>query len=630
MAWIVGEQKRRKSVNTMDELERQLQLKGFLEEDVAKIELFKFFKNNISIAAKTLMGVNLFPYQHIICKVNMDVDFVLDILGRGSGKSWMAGVFIGLFALLNPGVKIGILSASFRQSKRVFQYLEEIINKPKAALFRQCVGKIEHKNDEWSMQIGSSIIYALPLGDGAKLRGFRFNCIVIDELLLMPERVINEVIIPFLGVVRNPDERAELREAEDSLINAGLMKEEDRYVWPNNKLIGLSSASYQFEYLYKLYKVYEAIITGKEDTVNDEMADKLKGETSATKAIIHLSYEAIPKDIYDQSLLKQAMAQLSESQFAREFKSVFTDDSSGYFKISKMIECSIKEGDSPSIEVKGNPNDKYLLSFDPSWAENATSDDFNMQVFKLHDDSKTGTLVHSYAVHGANLKQHIDYCLYLLHNFNIVFMCGDYNGGKLFIDSCNESSVFKEAGIKLGVFETEFNQDENYQKNLELGKNEYNVTKKHYVILRNPTGDWIRQANELLQANIDHKRIFFAARCYEQSYHDQLNQQIPIDSIIFDPSCTEKGPAKQVEFIEHIYNMILLTKAETALIGITTTPQGHQTFDLPANLKRQTGENRTRKDSYAGLVLGNWAIKIYYDMQNSKKTTGNTWIPEFV
>ena len=39
-------------------------------------------------------------------------------------------------------------------------------------------------NDEWVMEIGQSSIRALPLGDGEKLRGFRFQRMIIDELVV--------------------------------------------------------------------------------------------------------------------------------------------------------------------------------------------------------------------------------------------------------------------------------------------------------------------------------------------------------------------------------------------------------------------------------------------------------------
>jgi hypothetical protein len=80
---------------------------------------------------------------------------------------------------------------------------------------------------------------------------------------------------------------------------------------------------------------------------------------------------------------------------------------------------------------------KYILAFDPSWAESESSDDFAMMVIKLNEEKKDwGTVVHSYALAGANLKQHIYYFYYLLNHFNIVSIVGDYNGGVQFMNAC--------------------------------------------------------------------------------------------------------------------------------------------------------------------------------------------------
>ena len=174
---------------------------------------------------------------------------------------------------------------------------------------------------------------------------------------------------------------------ETQMIKEGKMKEEDRHVWPNNKLIMLSSASYKFEYMYKLYQKFESLINGE-----------IVEDGNAHRTIMHFSYDCAPKQLYDQNLINQAKASMSQSQFDREFGAVFTDDSSGYFKISKMAACTVPDGQSPCVEVAGEPSDKYLISFDPSWAESESSDDFAIQVFKLNDENQTGTLVHNYAM----------------------------------------------------------------------------------------------------------------------------------------------------------------------------------------------------------------------------------------
>ena len=86
-----------------------------------------------------------------------------------------------------------------------------------------------------------------------------------------------------------------------------------------------------------------------------------------------------------------------------------------------------------------------------------------------------------------------------------------------------------------------------------------------------------------------------------------------------------------IEFIEHQKDMIDLTKAECALIQVSTSAGGNQSFDLPSNLKRQKGVDRPRKDSYSALVLGNWMMNIYYDMQDFNENNNQaTFTPMFI
>ena len=539
-------------------------------------------------------------------------------------KSFTTGIYAFLDAIFHQGVEIGILSKSFRQSKMIFKKIEDIAAKPEAHLLAQCITHKSKSNDEWLMEIGSSRIRALPLGDGSKLRGFRFHRIIIDEFLLMPERIYNEVIVPFLSVVENPVERERMYKVESELIEQGKMNEEDRYQWPNNKLIALSSASYKFEYLYKLYEQFEALINGS-----------IKEDGNATRCIMQFSYDCAPKKLYDENLIMQSKATMSQSQFDREFGAIFTDDSSGYFKTSRMAQCTVSDGDNPSIEVKGEPGEKYILSFDPSWAESESSDDFAMQIYKLNPDGKNSTIVHAYALSGTNLKYHIDYFYYLIKNFNIVAIVGDYNGGVQFINAVNESAKFKNENIKIKTITAAFDKPEDYQQDLRIAKQEYDPKSFKYCILRKPTSQWIRTANELLQSSFDHKKIWFAARAVDESYHNQIKKKIPIKNLKFMNSAEfeekQNEGAKMIDFVEHQHDMINATKSQCALIQIKTTPQGNQTFDLPDTLKRTTGPNKARKDSYSAMVLGNWMVKIYYDLINVKEAKSiQGFIPTFI
>ena len=622
MTWTNGKQQDRNKYSS--DINREiLAKKGFLEEREAKILLYKFLRANTTFAVDMLSGIKLFPFQHMAVKAMLESDYFMGVWSRGMSKSFTTGVFAFLDAILNQGVEIGIVSKSFRQAKMIFKKIEDILNKPEAAMLAQCVTRKSKANDQWTLEIGESKIHALPLGDGEKLRGFRFHRIIIDEFLLMPERIYNEVIVPFLSVVENPTEREDLYNLETQMIKEGKMKEEDRHVWPNNKLIMLSSASYKFEYMYKLYQKFESLINGE-----------IVEDGTAHRTIMHFSYDCAPKQLYDQNLINQAKASMSQSQLDRELGAIFTDDSSGYFKISKMAACTVPDGQSPCVEVAGEPSDKYLLSFDPSWAESESSDDFAIQVFKLNDETRTGTLVHNYAMSGARLKDHIFYFHYLLNNFNIVAIVGDYNGGVQFLNACNESSLFKQNNLNIKTIGSDLDNLENYQQALRDAKLEYNLDSKKICILRKPTSQWIRIANELLQANFDHKRIFFGARAVNDDYQKQRSKRIPIKELKFMRNAEDEKQspqAKMIDFVEYQVDLMEKTKAECALIQIKTSAQGTQSFDLPDNLKRQTGPEKARKDSYSALVLGNWMIKIYYDMMNVEESNVQaTFTPMFV
>ena len=584
--------------------------------------LYKFLRENPSFACELFTGVKLFPFQHMAIKAMMDSDYFLGIWSRGMSKSFSTGIFALLDAILNQGVQIGILSKSFRQSKMIFKKIEDISKSPKATFFSQCITRVSKMNDEWIMEIGRSSIRALPLGDGEKLRGFRFQRMIVDELLLMPEKIYNEVIIPFLSVVENPTERQEVYDLETQMIEKGKMKEKERRRWPNNKIIGLSSASYKFEYLYKIYQQYEKLILSENN------------QDGAHRTIMHFSYDCAPQQLYDQNLISQSKATMSDSQFEREFGAVFTDDSSGYFKVSKMAVCTIQDGDGQSVEVVGNPKDEYLLAFDPSWSESESSDDFAMLLIKLNRDTRKGTIVHSYALSGANLKTHMKYLAYILTHFNVVAIVGDYNGGVQFINSCNESDIFKKINIKLGLIEADLDKAQDYEKNLRKIKHQYNLSEKNIVFLRKPTSPWIRIANESLQASFDHKKIFFAGAAMNDDYNAQRKARIPIKDLKFlrnDPNEKGGAGARMIDFVEHQKDMMDLIKVQCALIQITTSLQGTQSFDLPPNLRKQKGADKARKDSYSALVLGNWAMNVFYDMESDN--VGNiqtTFTPMFI
>jgi len=624
---VVGEQKRRnpRFHNINDEIES---IDGYIEEHKAKVLLYKFMYHNIRWTTKMIMDVDLYPLQEIMIKTMFNTDYTIGVISRGGSKTYLSSIYAGLYALMNQGVTVGILAPSFRQSKMMFTKLEDIMNNKKAGPFKKCVTKVSKGSDQWIMEIGRSKILSLPLGDGGKLRGFRFNVIICDEMLLMPEKIYNEVIVPFLGVVADPRERERITKIEDKLIEQGQLTEEERTDFQNNKLVSLSSAGYTFDFFYRLYSTYinfiedpnEALKKAKEANPDKEIND------TATRAVFQVAHDALPKGLHDQNLLNQSRATMTEAQFKREFGAEFTDDSSGFFNLKTIKECALNIGEYPMVELKGEGGAKYIIAFDPSWAGNDTSDDFAIHVIKLVEEKKAGIVVHSYALRGQQLESHMNYFLYLLKNFNVVGIIGDYNGGDQFIKACNESALFKDQNINLGIFPSVKTESDNSdegkrerKKELQKLKRFYKPDYKDYVFLRTPSSNWIRQSNEMLSKSFEKQKILFASRHNLETNMKEL-KKIDLKNIKFDTELKYNDKieeqSKVVDFLEKQSDNIDLTINETALIIQKVSALGNRSFDLPDSLKRDKGKYKTRKDSYSALVLGNWFVQLYYEMNN--------------
>jgi len=623
--WVNGEHCKTIPKNFNDSL---LEIRGELDDKQAKITFAQFLSHNPTIAAKLLLGEHLYPIQSVMVKAMFMRDFFLAICSRGLGKSYLGAIFIILYAIFNPGIKIGICSKTFRQARMVFKTIEDLSRKREGIYFKQCVGKVSHDTDAWTMEIGRSMVIALPLGDGGKIRGYRFNVMVIDEMLLLTSEVINEVIRPFLAVQIQPRLRSKLKNAEDKLIAAGEITEEDRYEFPRAKLLGLSSASYKFEYLYELYDEYLHKISNKKDPKTG------KEYEDVSHCIFQLSYEVGLKcleGLYDVRQLNESRAAMSDAQFKREFGAEFTDESAGYYSMRKMLDVTIKPQSSPSVKIVGDPKKEYVLAIDPNYNDSEKSDHFAMAVGELDPDTRSSTLVHGYALSKSNIKNRAKYLHYLLNHFNIVYVIVDAAGGIKFINDCNEFPVFKDSKLEMKFFDQDF-ENEDYLAGVRNSLQDYNLASKKICHAQTFNPKWIRSSNETLQTNIDRKKIWFASYPpSEGDFNAQVSARIPINDLVFDEddeAMGAKDASRKSLLLDQLGYLIDLTKTECAMIEVNASPTGHQTFDLPRNLKKIEGPDKPRKDSYTVLLLMNWGAKCYFDMKNTpKETIVSTFLP---
>ena len=589
-----------------------LKLEGELPDREAKISLAKFLRANIGLTTELISGIKLAEYQEITLKAMMNRNFSMNIWGRGCGKSFVASVFCYLQCVFEPNTKILIAGPTFRTARFVFNYLEKIVDSKGAELLAQAFGVKTKRNDQFEWQINGGSITAIPL-NGEKIRGFRANVLLLDEYLLLPEEIIKTVLMPFLVAPQNMKERMQIRETEDKLIEEGLMGEHERIKFENNsKMIAMSSASYSFENLYKTYQEW-----------SDKIYSKEKSES--TYFISQMGWDSIPAHMIDKTIIEEAQnGGTSHSSFQREYCAQFTDGSDSYFSAKKMHECTVPDGQEPTTLIKGESGKKYVLAIDPSFSNSPSSDFFAMAVLELDDEAKQGTLVHSYAVAGGDLKDHIKYLSYLVTSFNIVFVIID-NAGYQFIDGANESGIFAKNGREIKFFEFSSDKDgADHEEQVRFAKGQYDPDKSVICFKQVFTTEFIRKANQHLQTCIDHKKIWFASKTTANGSVFDRATSANIDMGLINTESL-------LEFIESQDDLIYQTKRQCALIEVKSTAKGTQTFDLPQHLKRSSSTTRARKDNYTALMLGNWAIKCYYEMMGLKKEEGNvTFEPRFV
>lgn len=633
MSWIEGPPPEDPVIDWNSKLEQDL--KGELSEDVAKKTLGKFLMNNIGFTTEILTGITLEPYQRIMIKGWMNKNYTLTVAGRGMAKSTLAAIFSFLYCIFNPGVKIVIISATFRSSRRILETIDGwASNEESGVLLRQCFERpMQKAQDLYSITFGNgkrapSTITAYPLGNPDKLRGIRCNVLIIDEGLLIPKTTIDDVLKPFLFAGPAITYKQRIRERESDMIKAGRLREDQRMQFKSSsKMIVLSSASYKWEYLHDLYQDYLKKI--------DEATAK-GGVQDATYLVQQFSYEIIPENRMDVLLEPAVIKDITsgsttQATLDREYRAIFTDGTDGYYSPLKMAQCTIPNGEIPCIEITGEKGATYILGIDPNVSASPTSDHFAMCLLKevtKSDGTKIPMVVHQYGHTGCETRYHMQYFLYLLNNFNIVYIAVDttQGSGMDFINFCNESQVFKEAKIELLPIEADFGRND-FSSIAGQIRRSYNLQGRRIVQKQTFHSDFQRAGNEHLKVCIDFRKILFAGLIKAVPNVAGIMAEHDIGNIYRDHPAfaTEKREGTIAQFLDYQDYMMDLVKKECAMIEPKISPLGNQTFDMPQNMKRTKGANRPRKDNYSALFLANWAFKLYNESRSMPDTAGDNY-----
>jgi hypothetical protein len=482
-------------------------------------DLLDFYRQYPEIAAQDLLNIKLSGIQKVVLRSMWFRDYVMAIMCRGSGKTFLNATFACLKALLYPGHRVGLLAPTFRQSKFVFDEVDRIFKK--APILRSACEKHPTKaSDNCYLNFKSvgtknpSVIQAIPLGDGTKIRGSRFFTILCDEFPHIPEEIFNMVIRPMAATVADPMENVEKLARQKEMLAKGLLtKEEIEESAVTNQIIITSSGYFTFNHMYKLYCAYK-----------EEMK-----RGNARYAVYRVPYTLLPEGFLDQKSIEAAQREMSSLEFRMEYEAAFIPDTDAFYKASLLEACS---STGFSTRVAGEHGKSYCLGVDPARNE----DSFAICVSELGVPSK---VVHAVEIQKMPFPEMVKVIEDLCDSFNVQSIYMDAGGGGLAIkDILAENNRGHRAGPILDP------NDEVHQTK----------SGRHILTMCNFGTDFISESNFAALRLLEHRDLLFPSIPREQ-----------------DPT-----PAQ-----EESWQTIRTMKQQMQTIQLAETPTGKHHFDVP-------------------------------------------------
>jgi hypothetical protein len=352
---------------------------------------------------KHLFNIELYPFQLAILRELWIRSFPMLIGSRGLSKSFMLAVYSLLRAIFCQGSKIVIVGAAFRQSKVVFDYCQEIWDR--SAVLRTMVGD-DRKNgprrdvDRCHFRIGESMIIALPIGDGSKVRGQRGQFVLAEEFASIPVEIFETVIRGFAAVSMSPTEKAKAESRKKAIKELGMWNEElenETAGAMSNQAVLSGTCYWQFNHFYSYWKKYKAIIESRGD--QNKLSEVFGGEIPPKfnwkdYSIIRIPYKFLPDGFMDEKMISQAKATMHSGIYMMEYAAVFPSDSSGFFKRSLIESCVVGKDSNPitkecgvvrfNATLYGDKGRRYVMGVDPA----SELDNFSIVILELWSDHR--------------------------------------------------------------------------------------------------------------------------------------------------------------------------------------------------------------------------------------------------
>lgn len=546
--------------------------------------------------------------------------------GFVSHNTFLLGVYMMLRLLLNPGVKVVIVGAAFRQSKFVFDVCSNIWNS--SPILKDIAGPgsgPRYENDRCSMRIGDSLGIALPVGDGSRIRGERAGILIADELAAQRVDIFENVVSGFAAVSMDPISKVKSAGRERAKIKLKMFTADDSLPavpgLNSNQTILAGTCYYTFNHSYDYYQRYKKIINSKgdkhvlNDIFNGNIPDKFDWRDYCVMRIPH---GMLPPDYMDAKHIAKAKNTLHKSQYLCEYEACFSGDSDGFFKMSMVEQCVVGHNN-PNIRfpstngepvyfsatLRGDMQRQYVIAVDPA----SESDNFAIVVLEIWPDHRrvvycwtTTRKRHKARLAKNAVKEHdfFQYAARKIRDLCVLFpcarLCVDKMGGGI--------SVMEALGDPERLLEGEVPIlpiiEEGVDKPTDRTPGDHILELVYFA-----KADWVSNANNGLKFDLESKLLLFPA--FDGA---SVGLAMEEDRLMGRIVTSEDGTEDVLyDTLEDCVMNIEEIKEELASIVHSQTGAGRDHWDTPKARDMLGKETRTRKDRYSALLMANMAAR---------------------
>jgi hypothetical protein len=590
-----------------------------LKKDIENpdLHLLRLLRNPkyIGTTCKILFNIELHPIQIAILQEFWNRPFPMYIASRGWGKSFLLALYSVLRCTFYPGTKIVIVGAAFRQSKIIFEYMENIWRGSPIlrSIFNGNDDGPRRDVDRCTIRLGDSWAIAVPMGDGSKIRGLRAHIIIADEFASISPDIYETVVSGFAAVSASPIQNVKEQAKKKAMTEAGLWNEElealDNKM--GNQAIISGTADYAFKHFASYWRRYKTIIESQGD--QRKLEEMFKGEVPSNfnwkdYSIIRIPYELIPKGFMDDKQVSRAKATIHTGIYNMEYAACFTADSDGFFRRSLIEGCVVSDtkpiviGNRSIIfdpVIQGNSSCEYVYGIDPA----SEQDNFSIVVLEMHPDHCR--IVYCWTTNRSNFKERLKtglvqehdfygFCARKIRNLMKIFPCSriglDAQGGGVAIEEALHDPSKLEEGENLIWPVIDYNKPKETDSQPGL----------HILeLVQFAKADWTSQANHGLRKDFEDKVLLFPR-------FDSLTLGLALDKEGKDIVDSDLNPIYD-SLSECILELEELKNELTTIVMTQTSTGsgGRDRWDTP-EVKLQNGKKgRLRKDRYSSLVIAN-------------------------